>query len=378
MNQMSKIGILTLSASDNCGSLLQTYALKKLLEDISQSSVDVINFSTEQSHRLYDILRLDDLFHHRKRRFVSRMMHYRKLREQKQGYCFFRKKYLEMHVQKEIFPHQLEQACEQYDVIVVGSDQVWNVCMGDFDNAFFAGWSNQKKIAYAPSLGGHDLSESASYNEIKQWLTKFSALSVREVKGQESIQRAIPGCDVPIVLDPTLTVDISVWKDLIGERLVEGPYIFFYSWAYCDDDLNDIVKLDADKMGCDVYVTDASKWCNRDIKRWNFLFVKENGPLAFLNLMYYAEKCYVQSFHGMIFAYLFQRNFWLLDTHENFDEIDARLKELIRLFQAEDRVLTVSNYKETDLNADINYAEKKGFQNEKEKSRNYLRQALKQ
>ena len=48
-----KIGIITLSASDNCGSLLQSYALKKLLS--LYGKVEIINFSSLKSHSLYDI-----------------------------------------------------------------------------------------------------------------------------------------------------------------------------------------------------------------------------------------------------------------------------------------------------------------------------------
>ena len=59
MPKTSKIGIITLSASDNCGSLLQAYALKVLLEKVSNYSVELINFSTVQSHKAYDIFRLD-------------------------------------------------------------------------------------------------------------------------------------------------------------------------------------------------------------------------------------------------------------------------------------------------------------------------------
>ena len=50
-----KVGILTLSASDNCGSLLQTYALKTYLEKYMGFYAEVINFESEQSKRIYDI-----------------------------------------------------------------------------------------------------------------------------------------------------------------------------------------------------------------------------------------------------------------------------------------------------------------------------------
>ena len=29
--------------------------------------------------------------------------------------------------------------------------------MADYDDAFFCGWTDCKKVAYAPSLGGHDI-----------------------------------------------------------------------------------------------------------------------------------------------------------------------------------------------------------------------------
>ena len=46
---------MTLSASDNCGSLLQSYALKTILENLG-NNVEIINFTTEQSHSMYDII----------------------------------------------------------------------------------------------------------------------------------------------------------------------------------------------------------------------------------------------------------------------------------------------------------------------------------
>ena len=55
MKQVKPIGILTLSASDNCGSLLQTYALKTLIESIYTGTVEIVPFASPKSHLLYDI-----------------------------------------------------------------------------------------------------------------------------------------------------------------------------------------------------------------------------------------------------------------------------------------------------------------------------------
>ena len=45
-----KIGIITLSASDNCGSLLQAYALMNILKEKGHT-VEIIDFSTRISKK---------------------------------------------------------------------------------------------------------------------------------------------------------------------------------------------------------------------------------------------------------------------------------------------------------------------------------------
>ena len=43
-----KIGILTLSASDNCGSLLQAYALQEVIKNRYDCKVEILNLETEK------------------------------------------------------------------------------------------------------------------------------------------------------------------------------------------------------------------------------------------------------------------------------------------------------------------------------------------
>lgn len=44
-----------------------------------------------------------------------------------------------------------------------------------------------------------------------------------------------------MVLDPTLLLSREEWNRTVGAPMVEGKYIFFYSWAYCDEEINEIV-----------------------------------------------------------------------------------------------------------------------------------------
>ena len=182
--------------------------------------------------------------------------------------------------------------------------------------------------------------------------------------------------NVKFVLDPTLVLDLKEWEKLIGEPLVDEPYIFYYSWAYNINSLNDIVKREGKRIDCPVYVIDANKWIDINIHKWDFKLFKESGPIVFLNLMFYSQKNLVESFHGMIFAYLFHTNFWLLDVHDCIEEIDTRLLELMRLLRMEDRLLTSKNLKEKDLNSRPEYRRNDKLIEMQRNSYNYLKDSL--
>ena len=370
-----KIGIITLSSSNNCGSCLQSYALKKILE--SYGDVEVINFSSIKSHRLYDIFSMR-VFRSGLRhpiQLLHRFTHFTNLMREKKAYEDFRKNYINIHG-REFFAGDLTEIASKYDVIVAGSDQVWNVCMYDFDEAFFVPWAKCKKIAYAPSLGGYDIRESNNYEKIKEYIADFSMLSVREEPGKKCLEE-ITGRPVKKVLDPTLMLPLEEWQKMIGDPIISGDYIFFYSWAYCYEELLDIVAKESQKSNLPVYVIDSRKWINIDPEKYGFHLSSNEGPLAFLNLMYYAKRCYVESFHGMLFAYMFKKDFWLLDTSKSFNELDTRLKELVLLIDAKERILTKFNKNEIDQSVPVRYEPNPLLEKMRKESSIYLSEAFK-
>ena len=361
-----KIGIITLSASDNCGSLLQTYALKKTLEKYGY--VEVINFSSKESHAIYDVP------HYHGLKCILNNNKTRMLLKASRDYKVFRRRYIGIKG-KEYHIGNLNEISDHYDVVVVGSDQVWNVQMGDFSEAFFLGWTNSKKVAYAPSLGGRHLRQSQNFEKIKLWLQEFSDLSVREDVGKKCLEE-VTGRQVPKVLDPTLILDEIYWNQLVGAPLIKGDYIFYYSWAYCEDSTSQIVADTSKRLGIPVYVIDPRKWMSKNPQKWNFHLFERTGPHIFLNLMKHAKLCYVESFHGMVFAYIFKKNFWLLDTHERLEDLDSRLMEFVRLLDAQNRILTKYNVTEIDQTATVSYGNNELLSKLKGDSMRYLNQVF--
>ena len=338
-NNKMRIGILTLSASDNCGSLLQTYALQKVILELGYQNVEVINFQSEVSKKAYDIFPRDILLQPRK--LVSTILNYKKLRKQKNDYDLFRDRQLVLSKEKYKTIADMEKLEEHYDVVVCGSDQVWNVCMYDFSEAFFLpNVSNIKKIAYAASLGGQSFKEYGDIDKLKQWIADFDRVSVRESAGKDEVLSVYDG-SVEVLADPTLLLEKKDWIQIAGKkRLVEEKYIFYYSWSYNNKKLIKIVQKVSEALGKRVYVINVSKWLIHSYKQYGFHLCKEGGPYAFTNLIYYADLVFVESLHGTIFSTIYQKNFWYLNGCED-GKIDQRNEYLLELLGMSDRVIGI-------------------------------------
>lgn len=348
-----KIGILTLSASDNCGSLLQAYALKEIICSRYKKDVDVINFESIRSKQVYNFFSKGWWKHPKRALFMFRNLW--SIRRQKNDYHKFRTEYLSLTKDKVSSYQKIKKLDVVYDIIIVGSDQVWNINMFDFDKAFLLPWfSTAKKIAYAPSLGSTTEVPLQYEKEFKKWISDFDYISVRENSGKKTLESLISRT-VDVVADPTLLLDKEKWNELAGNRIIEHDYIFYYSWSYSDDNLNNIVRKFSKDVGLQVYVINPSKWYKHRADEYDFALYTKSGPIAFLNLMKYAKFVFVQSFHGAVFANVFSKNFAILCESE---QLDFRINSIVNYFNEQYKV--VRSYEELDVafNLKINQSSK--------------------
>lgn len=347
----NSVGILTLSASDNCGSLLQAYALQRVLEERFHMDARILQFDSPASQALYSIFPPNCLKHPKK--LIRGMLFYSVLKKQKDDYNGFRKKYLKLTEKHYFGQQELQEADGQFDYIVTGSDQVFNIRMPDFDESFLLDWVRRsEKIAYAPSLGGCSFADYPDPEALRANFKTYKALSTREPNGQKAIFDVI-GRNVPILADPTLLLSGQAWSELAGERMVKEKYIFYYSWAYDNEKLNRVVEDYARAHGLQVYVINASKWLRRGPGKFGFRLFSSGGPQAFLNLMKYADKVFVESFHGVIFANKFQRDFFFLNDRED-GSLDPRLNAILTLWDRKDRIVhNVSDIRDTPIDYSV-------------------------
>ncbi len=359
-----KIGIITLVGSDNCGSLLQTYALQTYLEKHYDCTVDVIDYQDKVSARTYGIVAPAILM--RPIQLFRTIQYHKRLISQKEDYARFRRRYIHLTEKSYRTVEDLRKESWTYDILISGSDQVWNWPEAYIDETYFLSWAGDavRKIAYAPSTGGSIDPKDAltvwtdedrrDLKKIHDLLHRYQMISVREESGKRYLDRIL-AADIPIVADPTLMLDKKDWDKIVPERAVEGRYIFYYSYGYKDQELNGLVKRAADILGLPVYVINASLWNHTKAGLWDFKIHKDGGPLAYLSLMKYAEYVFAESFHGCIFAFIFKKNFWFLNDHSD-GKVEPRIKSLLENFSLMDRILHKGNFDTTDLKRPIDYA----------------------
>lgn len=374
-NTKERIGILTLSASDNCGSLLQTYALQKTLINEGYENVEIIDFQSEISKKMYDIFP-KDIFLQPRKLFLS-IIRYKLLKKQKRDYDLFRSNELLLSKEKYTSALDIENMKDNYDIVICGSDQIWNVCMRDFDEAFFLpNVKNIRKIAYAASLGGKSFKNYNDIEKIKQWLADFDKISVRESVGREEVLSIYNG-EVEVLADPTLLLEEAEWIKIVGsERLVTEDYIFYYSWSYGNKRLMEVVQRISEELGKKVYVINASKWLIHSYKKYGFYLCKEGGPYAFANLMYYADLVFVESLHGTIFSTIFKKNFWYLNSFSS-GNIDQRNEYFLGLLNMSNRIINIDDDIELkDIQQKICYEENENLKKLREKSINWIKDVV--
>ena len=372
---MIKIGTLTYHRSHNYGSVLQAYALEKILNCFANVDCEIIDYYPPNYKLLYSVfVKNNSLRNILRNLYVA--LHYKQRRDRYNDFCEFQKRYKLSNNSYNERIELLDELDNLYDVIVCGSDQIWCSDAPDFSMAYFMPRLKKvKKISYAPSMGYGEFKNTKYEKPVKDALSEFSAVSVRENDGAEKI-KALMGenFDVNVVLDPTFLMPVNEYDDLCAKRVVNEDYIFFYSVGFREQNAQ-IMKYVSEKLGLPVYTLSTSS-SSIKYKKYGIKFADNNSPEAFLSLIKNAKLVFSSSFHGNVFSIIFRKNFFSLYTVEKGERVDdPRLNTLVGKFGLSNTELDINNYKSVDYNRKINYNEDV-IMEKIEESRKYLKDAI--
>lgn len=216
---MKKIGILTYHRAVNYGAFLQCLSLVKLLQaKFPQYKIEVIDYETKtefyikiksllKSNGVVDFFRKLTMFFH----FYSEVHSYlplskRRIISNKSG--VIRKYY-----------------SNEYEIIIVGSDAVWNNVNNEAKlNFFLKDVACCYKFSYAASTSGlnsQNISEQ-TYLYLQKALVDFYYIGVREEKSEHFIKRISEKLHCEHNCDPTCFLNLNEFKDNIRERLISN------------------------------------------------------------------------------------------------------------------------------------------------------------
>lgn len=311
---MKKIAILTRKSTHNYGTLLQCYALQKV---IASMDADVQTIDEQRLIKDY----LDRKKPVRAKVSLKRKMYdrYEKIRSKYFGYQYRPQtkklfiRFQQNHIRYDR-PRSTAYIDRKYDIIISGSDQIWaeaaEPILFPFYMQDFAG-DDKVKASYAVSVGS-DYSPQ-NIPDVKRYLSSFDFLSVREPSSAEILKQYT---DKEIVLscDPVLLLPESNWSELAGDRNHEEKYIFCFFLANHEWYFTKVDELLKEYPGRKVYF-----FSKKDISHPEYQQIPDSSPEEFLNYIKYADFVLTDSYHAFLFSMIFHKNLNVLERFHNVE-----------------------------------------------------------
>lgn len=320
-----RVGILTFHNAYNYGAVLQTYATQELVKSMGHE-VEIIDYHNARIDRMYDKRKF-----HLKEFFKSTYKFPLYLLEK---YFFWRRRLAYNKFNKNCLQCSRNKyyqgdviSIKDYDAVLIGSDQVWNkrltggldaVYWGNFESSSFT-----RIVAWSVCMNNMDFTES-ELKEIKNYLSNFTAISVREEALQGFISKLI-GKRVLHTLDPTFLLPSTKWE-LLCHPVKEDDYIAVYAIRKADETINFARKISSALNKKLIIIRPYSRW----------YFSCENkeycGPNDFLSYIKNASYVVTSSFHGTVFSLIFKRQFFCPAL-----DVNLRVEDLLKTVGLSDR-----------------------------------------
>lgn len=315
-----KVGIVTQPLLNNYGGILQNYALQKVLCDLGHNPTTFDRSYKASPWWLYLCSWLKSFlcfFIPGKRRPFAKVTSVEK-----------RLDIIEVFISKYISKttpvtsiSNIPHLAQDFDAIVVGSDQIWRPKYAPNIAESFLGFlkhRNIRRIAYAVSFGVDHWEYSPKQTKVCAALAKkFDAVSVREESGVNLCKEYL-GVDATWVLDPTLLLKKEDYSELCKNVPVETkPFLAAYV-LNIDESILACCETLAKERGLELKLFSVDSKANLSISEWLAIFRD-------------ASYVVTDSFHGTVFSIIFGKEFKCL-----YNEIrgSARFESLLRLYES--------------------------------------------
>ena len=259
------------------------------------------------------------------------------------------------------FTPQMEADC-----YIVGSDQVWNVWMGEdftqwadfYTLEFLPPNHKSKKISYAASFGRANLNSGREKDYFKKALAKFDAISLRESCNIATLGEL--GLKSLCVPDPSHLLTKADYEKLIDSSIKNGEFDLHKSDGKIRKDsifvymLGNETSIDKDSVMAFLEARNSVIYTNANVDfscEWDYKSDFAPTPQEWLACVKDCKVLITNSFHGCAFAIVMGTPFVALKLGgaEAWSAMNTRFYQLLKLFGLQDRL--VDNL--SDLEAQI-------------------------
>lgn len=357
------IGLVIAFKGTNYGMHLQGYATQQILESWGYKTTII-----DYKHKKLNLVRFDiGLIPHiinqrinnlRKKNIqsVSSNLHVDNIKQRKIASLNFQNEMLK-NIQTVYGYKALKEFAKSCDSVLIGSDQMWlpGVSFGNFLSLRFVP-DEINKISYATSLGVSSYPRYLYRSSRIMW-NRINYLSTREEEGKNVIKTICPNKNVKVVADPTYLLTKEEWLEKIpSKKIVEGKYILCYFLGNNINSLESIKRYSKFKGVKLVSILSNESCCSIDTTFCDELITGASVQ-DFVNLIRGAECIFTDSFHGLAFSVINEKQFYVYyrKRDDAKESRNSRIDNILRTWEIQDRLITNDNicweeFKENPIN----------------------------
>ena len=338
-----KIGVLTYHRSINYGAVMQSYALSKRLSEIPEAEVEIIDYMSAKMDHYYKLFTI-----YRGKNGILRIADRVTMYSAFVNSIHKELPLSETHLVSDRSDEFYRSFKGKYDLIVVGSDAVWNYEKRGLPNPYFLTERiSTHQASYAASCNGIDyrrLSED-KLEILGKAFSGFEYLGVRDVLTERVVEKAVGENKAFHNCDPTLLLDFD--KDGIGYNVLDSLLRKLekkYKWDrskkhiglmlsnYNGDLSCALIRKIKEKYGTEYQTVAVYSYC----KDADIPYVADLTPFEWSRIFSLFDITFSKYFHGTLLSIMNGTPVISLSVEKEFEGIPAKVEDVLQRMDLEE------------------------------------------
>lgn len=329
MTSSHRIGIIIHHSTTNYGNHLVNYATRRVLEDCGYD-VDLLVIQGRGQSKLGALRRLPRKLQRLGiRGLASRLRgHLRRMTKTKPSAPSVAASVIKRQEQFASFSHthlrpqyldrdSIASMVGAYSRVGIGSDQIWNYDYG-IDGSLFADFASPSKVVTLSPSVGHERVPSEWQVYYERWLTAFTEVGTREIEWTQSFASRPGAPSFTLLVDPTLMYDANFWAKIATPSIdAKGKLLLYHLGELLPQQTEYVSELAAHHSLDVLHLSDTVAG-----PAW------ETNATDFIGMIQEASCVVTDSYHGAIFAFLFNKPLVLLERHGFAGSMNTRTRTL--------------------------------------------------